>query len=101
VAGEDGFEVFVAEVDAYDLGEDIAEIGGVEEVATFVELVGGEAGPIVGNDFAFFTVCVCGVGFVGFSDGSAEEEHAVRPTVVGTVGPVFGCGASEVGEGDQ
>ena len=71
-----------------DFADDIAEVGGVFEVAVLVELIGGEASPFAEH-------------FVSLGDGSADGEHAVRPPVIGAAGAVFANSASEVAECKQ
>ena len=70
---EDGLEVVVAEVGGDDLAEDIAEVGGVEQVALLVELIGREARPTRNNflagarSVATLTECITPVEFINFS----------------------------------
>ena len=45
MAGEDGLDLRIAQMHGDDFGQDVAEIGGVQEVAAFVELVLFQAGP--------------------------------------------------------
>lgn len=88
MVGKDFFDVGVAEVIGDDFADDIAEVGGVLEVAVLMELIGSEAWPFAEN-------------FIGFDDGSADGEHAVCPAVIGAAGAVLANGASEVAECEQ
>ena len=73
--GEDGGEIGDAVVADEDFAEDGAEVGGEGEVAAFVELVIGEAGPAAVDVAAF--------------DVAAHDEHAVGVAVVGAAVAVF------------
>jgi hypothetical protein len=54
VVGDDVGGVGVAKVAGGGFGEDVAEVGGVLEVAALVEVFGGEGGPLAEHGFVVF-----------------------------------------------
>src|SRR5687767_12692736 len=70
-----------------DLAEHVAEVRGDGEVAAFVELLAGQAGPIAVDLAAV--------------DRSAHDEHAGRVSVVGAASSVFTDRTPELRHGQQ